>query len=259
MMTLLTAPDLPEDRRQQREWLLGLAGPPTGVFVDLGCGRGDDLCLLAAQHPAADVRLIGADALAKALTIATARAAADPRISFRHARLDTRLPFEDGTVDTVYSHNLLECLADPSAFASEVARILRPGGQVVIGHWDWDSQEFDGTDKALVRRLVHAYADWQQAWMDHADGWMGRRLWGVFNATGLFDGGAQARVLTNTEYTAPWFGYENAQTFRSLIKRGLAEAEDCDRFEREQSALHAQGRYFYSITGYAYVGRRRAA
>jgi hypothetical protein len=29
-------------------------------------------------------------------------------------------------------------------------------------------------------------------------------------------------------------------------------------FEREQRALHEQGRYFYSITGYAYVGTRQA-
>jgi SAM-dependent methyltransferase len=249
--------DLADDRRQQREWLLSLAGPPRGVFVDLGCGTGEDLRLLGAQHPAADVRLIGVDAHAPAVTIAIARMEADSRFSFQHARLDGRLPFEDGSVDIVYSHNLLECLADRPAFAREVARILRPGGQVVLGHWDWDSQLYDGTDKDLVRRLVHAYADWEQAWMGNADGWMGRRLWGVFNATGLFDGKAEARVLTNTVYAAPQFGYENAQAFRSLVKRGLAGLDDCHRFEQEQVELDAQGRYFYSITGYAYVGRRR--
>ncbi len=257
MTAFLTASDLPDDRRQHREWLLALAGAPTGVVVDLGCGKGDDLCILAARHSSADVRLVGVDTPEKCLEGAAARASADPRVSFQQARLDGRLPFPDGGVDMVYSHNLLECLADPSAFAAEVARVLRPDGRVVIGHWDWDSQTFDATDKALTRRLIHAFADWQQAWMDHADGWMGRRLWGVFNATGLFDGTAQARVLTNTAYSAPWFGYENAQAFRSLAKRGLAHVEDCERFEQDQAALHEQGRYFYSITGYAYVGRLR--
>ena len=125
-----------------------------------------------------------------------------------------------------------------------------------MGHWDWDSQLYDGTDKALVRRLVHAYADWKQAWMDHADGWMGRRLWGVFNATGLFEGRVEARVLTNTVYAAPHFGHENALAFRGLVKRGLADQDDFARFQKEQSELHEAGRYFYSITGYAYVGRR---
>lgn len=50
----------------------------------------------------------------------------------------------------------------------EAVRVLRRGGQLVVGHWDWDSQLFDGSDWALVRRLVHASADWQQAWMAHA-------------------------------------------------------------------------------------------
>lgn len=97
-------------------------------------------------------------------------------MSFRNARLSERLPFDDASFDLVYSHNLLECVPDARAVAEEVARILRPGGQAVIGHWDWDSQLYDSADKTLVRRLIAAYADWQQAWMEHADAWMGRRL-----------------------------------------------------------------------------------
>jgi hypothetical protein len=103
---------------------------------------------------------------------------------------------------------------------------------------------------------VHAYADWQQAWMAHADGWMGRRLRGVFDATGRFAGEVHARVLTNTRFEPPCFGHENALAMRSLVKRGLAAAEDCDSFLDEQRELHASGRYFYAITGFAYVGAR---
>ena len=229
--------------------------PPAGVVADLGCGRGTDLRLLAARHPGADVRLVGLDASAEAVGAAR-HAAADPRLAFERADLGERLPFDDGGVDVVYSHNLLECLADPGALAAEVARVVRPGGQVVVGHWDWDSQLFDGSDKARVRRLVHAFADWQQAWTAHADGWMGRRLWGVFNAAGRFSGGVHARVLVNTTFAAPWFGHANAQAFHALARRGLAAPDDVAGFTREQAALDGQGRYFYSITGYAFVGRR---
>ena len=184
--------------------------------------------------------------------------AADPRVSLSCAALDRQLPFGDGTVDIVYSHNLIECLPDPSGFALEAARVLRPGGRVVVGHWDWDSQLFDGSDRALVRRLVHAYADWQQAWMAHADGWMGRRLWGVFQRSALLEGRVHARVLTNTAYEPGCFGYENARTFEALVRRGVVPTEDCERFLAEQAALAAAGRYFYSITGFAYVGLRTA-
>ena len=249
--------DFPPDRMAHREWLLSHAElHDGGVGADLGCGRGEDLRLLAATLTAPDVRLIGVDASATSIETARAATAGDERLSFQCAALDAELPFADASLDLVYSHNLLECLAEPDAFAREVARVLRPGGRIVVGHWDWESQLFDGADKSRVRRLVASYADWQQAWMAHADGWMGRRLWGVFNTTRSFDGRVEGRVLTNTVYDEPFFGHENARAMRSLVRRGLAEASDVDDFLREQQDLHEQGRYFYSITGYAYVGSR---
>lgn len=97
-----------------------------------------------------------------------------------------------------------------------------------MAHWDWDSQLFDGFDKAVVRRLVAAFADWQQVWMEHADGWMGRRLWGIFNATGSFEGAVQARALINTVYQAPWFGHQNAASFAGVSRRKLLQP--CSRY-----------------------------
>jgi hypothetical protein len=255
---VLAVPAIAADRAGHRAWLVSLtAVADGGTVVDLGCGSGEDLLLLAERHPTA-AHLIGVDASETSLAAAANVAVADRRLTFRRAALDEGLPFDDGTVDVVYSHNLLECLRDPDAFAREVARVLRPGGQVVVAHWDWESQLFDGSDTARVRRLVTAYADWQQAWMANADGWMGRRLWGVFNGTQCFTGDIHARVLTNTEFRAPWFGHENAHLFRSLVKRGLCSPDDCELFLDEQRELDARGRYFYSITGYAYVGRRVA-
>jgi SAM-dependent methyltransferase len=250
-------PQSPTDRADHREWLVGLTEPVEhGLIVDLGCGRGDDLTLLASRHRGADVRLVGVDSSAVSIAAAAAALEGDKRVSVTCASLDGRLPFDDASVETVYSHNLLECLSDPDGFAREVVRVLRPGGRLVVGHWDWDSQLFDGVDKTLVRRLVHAYADWQQAWMAHADGWMGRRLSGVFRSAGLVDGTVHARVLTNTTYEPGWFGYENAQALGALARRGLVPADDYARFLAEQSALAAAGRFFYSLTGFAYTGRR---
>lgn len=248
--------NLHEDVLQHRAWLRSFFKVPAGgLLVDLGCGRGEDLLALAAQCPDMTPTFVGLDSSAQSLSVAQTEASGDPRLRFQQHNLEDALPFEKATVDVLYSSNLLECLPDPAEIVREIARVLRPGGQLVIGHWDWDSQLFDAADKARIRRLVHAFADWQQAWMEHSDGWMGRRLWGLFNSSGLFTGTIHARVLINTRYEAPWFGYTNAQAFRSLAKRGLASVEDVEQFEQEQIMLDQQGRYFYSITSYAYVGR----
>jgi SAM-dependent methyltransferase len=253
-------PDLPDDLRAHQDWLLGFVDLPRGgTVVDLGCGKGADLLALAARHPDSAARFIGLDASESGVAAAAERAAHDPRIAVHHHRLGGgRVPLADGSVDAAYSHNLLECLGDRTAFAREVGRILRPGGVAVMAHWDFDSQVIDGTDRAAIRRLVHAFADWQQPWMEHADGWMGRRLWGVFAPTGRFDGAVHARVLTNTRFAAPWYGHARVQDLGSLVRRGLASAEDVARVVADLEALDGAGRYFYSITGYVYVGRRVA-
>src|SRR5829696_7769706 len=60
------------DRAAHRAWLVGLTVLPSGgTAVDLGCGRGEDLGVLAQRHPDAG-RLVGVDASAAALAAAAA-------------------------------------------------------------------------------------------------------------------------------------------------------------------------------------------
>ena len=177
----------PSDVTMHRGWLLSLVPvPKNGLWLDLGCGAGADMIHLAARQSQPGLRMLGIDCKLEAIEQARRNARDDPRLEFRQHSLDGKIPLDDATVDVAYSHNLIECLPDVALFVSELARVLRPGGLVIMAHWDWDSQLFDGDDKNLNRRLVHAYCDWQQDWMDHADGWMGRRLWSTFNSTGSF-------------------------------------------------------------------------
>jgi ubiquinone/menaquinone biosynthesis C-methylase UbiE len=119
------------------------------------------LLALAARTADSSARFIGLDVSPNAVAAAgeAARVTGDVRLAFEVADLSARLPFADASVDLVFSQNVVECLGDRDVFVAEVARILRPGGVTVVVHWDFDSQVFDGTDKDLVRRLVHAFAD----------------------------------------------------------------------------------------------------
>lgn len=86
---------------------------------------------------------------------------------------------------------------------------------------------------------------------------MGRRLRGIVASAGCFEGTVHARVLVNTAFSPPWYGHARARDFGSLVRHGLLGADEYERFITEQERLHAEGRYFYAITGCAYVGRRR--
>jgi SAM-dependent methyltransferase len=43
-----------------------------------------------------------------------------------------RLPFEEGSIDGVLCTQVLEHVADPEAFLSEISRVLKPGGGLVL-------------------------------------------------------------------------------------------------------------------------------
>jgi SAM-dependent methyltransferase len=142
-----------DDVTQHRDWLLSLVpAPTTGLWVDLGCGKGTDVLRLAASQAQPGLRILGIDENRESIEASQRSAEHDPRLEFRQHSLRAVLPLDDATADVAFSNNLIECLADVSAFTSELARILRPGGYVVMAHWDWDSQLFDGDDKQRNRR-----------------------------------------------------------------------------------------------------------
>lgn len=245
-----------DDGLRMRDWLGGLRDwRGANAVLDLGCGNGGDLRRMASLAPEA-ARLVGVDSSAKGIETARAATAGDARFEWHQADVSHGLPFADGAFDAVYSLNLLECVPDKAALLAEMARILRPGGAVICAHWDWDTQTLDGADKAWVRQIVQTFSDWQQGWMAASDGWMGRRLWPTFQASGLFTGRIETYTLTSTVYAPGWVGYEQVQAFGALARRGLITVDDYARFRDDIAAQAARNEYFYSITLYVYVGQK---
>jgi SAM-dependent methyltransferase len=240
-----------------RDWLLSLVDlPPGGAILDAGCGKGADLIALAARIPDPRARFVGVDASAD--TVATARGSStDSRVEFVRAKVGPKLGFDDESFDVLLTQEMLECLPNLDDFVPELARVLRPGGQLVASHYDWDTQVFSGSDRDRTRRILRAWADLKQSWMDHSDPWMGRRLWGYLEGSGLFSGDVRVRVTTNTEFAEPWHGYRMAHWFRTLVERGGVSESDYRDFLADLNELAANGGYFWSVNRYVYVGRRK--
>lgn len=171
---------------------------PGDVVADLGCGQGGTLLAIARQRPSATC--VGLDRQTAALALARkllGEVAAPPRLVV--ADLSGGLPLRAASVDVVVSHNVLECLPEPSGLLDEVFRVLRPGGRAVWSHTDFDAMVINTADADLTRRVVHAYADCAQAWMDSCNGQMGRKLAGLVRRSPLVLDAVHAHQAVATE------------------------------------------------------------
>ena len=102
---------------------------PLGLLVDLGAGTGRMLTLLGDRAS----RAVGLDLSQQMLNIARVNVgeAGLAACELRHGDIfATGLP--DGCADLVTVHQVLHYLGDPAAAVTEAARLVRPGGRLLI-------------------------------------------------------------------------------------------------------------------------------
>jgi SAM-dependent methyltransferase len=131
------------------------AGDPSRRLLDVGCGTGATL-----DHFAPDATGFGVDVMPAAVAYCRARALLRTAVGSA-----TELPWGDEVCDVVISADVLchGAIADDRVAVREMARVLRPGGVVVLSlpayQWLWSSHDMNVQTKRRytarrVRRLV---------------------------------------------------------------------------------------------------------
>ena len=106
--------------------VLGLIDPAL-VVGDLGCGTGQ-LSETIAPHVK---RVVAVDSSSDMLDAARTRLAELSNVDVRQGELEA-LPLEDGELDAAMMSLVLHYSPDPALALAEVARVLRPGGRLLI-------------------------------------------------------------------------------------------------------------------------------
>lgn len=113
-----------------RETLRRMPMAATSRVLDVGCGTGGLLRRLRAKYP--DAVLAGLDPVPEMLALAKDKLSGNEDLRIGYA---DSLPWPAGSFDVVVSCNMFHYISHPLEALREMARVLRPGGAIVLTDW----------------------------------------------------------------------------------------------------------------------------
>ena len=224
------------------------------LLLDLGCGTGV-VSRSIARRPDFHGRIIGVD-ISPALVTAARRLSNEEGVA---ERIDYRigdthfLDFTDGAVDAVVAHTLASHVADPTAVLEEAARILRPGGWIVVFDGDYASLTLGTEDPDYGRRMDEAIIR-----TIAANPRIMRGMPRLLRDAGLELAAVIPHVIGEAGKADYWVGL--LDSLRVLLPRaGVVTAEEARAFVDSQFKASAEGTFFESCNFYTCVAKRPPA
>jgi SAM-dependent methyltransferase len=233
-----------------RDWAFARLAPQPGETVlDVGAGTGDTVIRLA-RAVGDRGRAIGVEPNPAMREVAAGRAEG---AGVRAELLDggaEELPLEDASVDLVTCERVLQHLEDPEAAVREFARVVRPGGRVLVIDSDWATGIVHPGDPDVLER----YADFVLTQWPNP--FSGRLLRGQLVAAGLDvdpDIGSSALVFPDE---AMRDGGMIALSAPAAVASGAVTPEEVASLVEGIEAAVRRGDVFFSVTMFAVFARR---
>jgi ubiquinone/menaquinone biosynthesis C-methylase UbiE len=206
--------------------------------LDVGCGTGGGVRALATRVEGLG-RAVGVDKSETMISEARARTGARPTpteflVADAHA-----LPFPDETFDAAFSLRVFEILRDPRQVLAEMARVLRPGGRVVVNGPDVDAWTIDSPDREVTRKVLHYACDFE------TNGWVGRQLPAWCKELGLVDVRVTPVGIAVSEFEPIYDLCLRVFTARA-VSAGVVTSGDAERWVEDLRDRDRRGQFFCS-------------
>lgn len=227
--------------------------PQSAAVLDVGCLNSKFLCYIKKKYNLTG-KLFGIDKQVKNFEDADTQKTLG--VKLMQMNTSDKLTFPDNTFDFIFHKDTLECIVDIDSHIKDLHRVLKPGGQIVCVHRDWESIVCNGCNKKLINKTIYEYANFLQAgWMDECDGWIGRRVFGRFHKTGLFENSIDCYNDIETEFLPGTRGYRYIQEMRSFLEpKGFLSQAEYDELITDIIKTYENGEYLFSEPFYIYKG-----
>jgi len=220
-----------------------LGAQPGERVLDAGCGPGFYVAETL-ERVGPDGSVAGVDASEAMLGVAAKRCEGHDNVSFHEGDV-TALPVGDADFDRALSVQVLEYVEDIPAALSELLRVLRPGGRVLIWDVDWATVSWHSRDPARMERFL-------AAWDEHlADPSLPRTLAARMREAGFEDVELEGHAFATTDVTDQT--YAGALIPLMVDYVGSAEAE---AWAAEQRELERRGESYFACIQFCFTGTR---
>lgn len=220
---------------------------PGQRVLDVGCGTGEDARTMA-QHVAPGGSVVAVDGSQNMIAVARQRAEGSGLpVEFQVGDIH-RLTFADESFDASRADRIFMHLDSPEKALSEMKRVTRPGGRVLVYEVDFETLTVDLPDRIRTRKIVNTWCD------GFRNGWLGRRIPALFREAGLHD----VRIAPATL----WLRYPVAMqmvgplTVERACAAGALTPAEGEEWLRQMHERHEAGLLFCTLTGFLVVGRK---
>jgi ubiquinone/menaquinone biosynthesis C-methylase UbiE len=221
-------------------------------ILDVGCGPATDTIQLAPLVGQTG-QVFGVDNDQAMIDEADLRAdKAGVTAWVKHKRGDaTSLCFDANYFDACRSERLFQHLSDPERALSEMTRVTRTGGWIVVLDTDWGSLSIDTTEVDIERRLARVHAE-----RGLHNGYAGRQLYRLFKQEKLMDIAVELHPLFATDYAFTRHGVLLNETEHIALTAGIVTEEELQRWRASLEQADSDGAFFVSVNQIMAVGRK---
>lgn len=225
-----------------------LAAAPGEHLLDVGCGPGFYVAELA-ETVGESGRVTGVDS-SKVMLAAAARRAeglANAELLVGDA---THLPVPDGSFDAAFSVQVFEYIDDTNAALSEMYRVLRPGGRIVVWDIDWSTVSWYSADVVRMANVL-------KAWESHfAHPRLPQRLGAEMSHAGFVNVQVEGHAFVHTEAGTDTYGEAILAMVGDFVAgRGVSVEEEAS-WRAELKALSDANEYLFSLTHLCFSASR---
>lgn len=247
LFQFLDAADANPSVQNYRRRMLDLAPVTAGKRVlDVGCGLGN-IVLQLTESVGSEGEVVGIDK-SEAFIREAQRRTEERGLTAQFQVGDAHhLDLPDQSFDVCRTERTLMYLEHPEQAIDEMIRVLKPGGDLVIFEFDYDSTVIDTADRELKRRIVRILSG---SVPNSAIGSQAQRL---FKERGLQDVQATALLLESN-----FAGYKMVfgGTLDQAVERGELDAAELAAWWAELEQAEQNGTFFVGLLGFVVYGRK---